>query len=263
MELRYPRFIHSELMTHRVFSRNSASSRAVPIKRMIDAVREHPAMPIFWGRNQSGMAARQEIEPDVRAVAEREWRTALNNAVATAERLSQSDVNLHKQLVNRILEPFAWMTTIVTATEWANFFTQRCHPDAQPELANLATTMLAALRASVPQPVAYDEWHLPLIQTDERVLPLEDRKKISVARCARVSYLTHDGTRDHARDLELYEKLVGGGANGHWSPFEHVATPEPSARAFFANFRGWRQLRSYFPAENVQTFPDERATVSA
>ncbi|MEO6991558.1 MAG: FAD-dependent thymidylate synthase [Candidatus Baltobacteraceae bacterium] len=262
MELRYPRFIHSEVMTHRVFSRNSASSRAVPIKKMIATVREHPAMPIFWGRNQSGMAAREEIEPDVRALAEREWRSALESAIATAEKLSDSDVNLHKQLVNRILEPFAWMTTIVTATEWANFFTQRCHPDAQPELAHLAALMLAEFRGSRSQAVPSGDWHLPLIQSDEGGLILEDRKKISVARCARVSYLTHDGRRDPARDLDLYEKLLGGGANGHWSPFEHVAAPQADGDVFFANFRGWRQLRSFFLAENVRTFPDERAMVS-
>ena len=133
MEVRYPRFIHSEMMTHRVFSRNAASSRAVPIKKMIAAVREEPAMPIFWGKNQSGMAAREEIVGDARVRAETEWRRALDNALETAEQLSSSEVDLHKQLVNRILEPFAWITVIITATEWANFFTQRLHADAQPE----------------------------------------------------------------------------------------------------------------------------------
>ena len=262
MELRYPRFIHSEFMTHRVFSRNAASSRAIPIKKMIAAVRDEPAMPIFWGRNQSGMSAREELEPQAREIAEREWRAALANALATAERLSDSDVNLHKQLVNRILEPFAWITVIVTGTEWSNFFTQRCHEDAQPEIAHLARMMLAALRTSIPRPVAAGEWHLPLIQDDERALEPESLRKISVARCARVSYLTHDGSRDPAKDLDLYEKLLGGGANGHWSPFEHVATPE-RADAFFANVRGWRQYRSYFAAENAQTFPDEAPSRSA
>jgi thymidylate synthase ThyX len=262
MELRYPRFIHSELMTHRVFSRNAASSRAIPIKKMIAAVREEPAMPVFWGRNQSGMSAREEVGPQARDVAEREWRAALANALTTAERLSDSDINLHKQLVNRILEPFAWITVIVTATEWANFFTQRCHEDAQPEIAHLARLMLAAFRTSVPRPVAAGDWHLPLIQDDERALDVDSLRKVSVARCARISYLTHDGARDPAKDLDLYEKLVGGGANGHWSPFEHVATPE-SSDAFFANFRGWRQFRSFFAAENALTFPDEQPFRSA
>jgi thymidylate synthase ThyX len=263
MEVRYPRFIHSEFLTHRVFSRNAGSSRALPIKKMIAAVREEPAMPIFWGRNQPGMSARQEIDDAARAVAETEWRKALGNALATAERLSESDIDLHKQLVNRILEPFAWITVIVTATEWSNFFTQRCHPDAQPEIKHLADLMLAAFRGSVPRPVALGEWHMPLIQDDERSLDVELLRKLSVARCARVSYLTHEGSRDHAKDLELFERLLGGGANGHWSPFEHVATPLDSGDRFVANLRGWKQFRKLFAAENALTLPDETPALSA
>jgi thymidylate synthase ThyX len=260
MEVRYPRFIHSEVMTHRIMSRNAQSSRALPIKKMIAAVREEPAMPIFWGRNQPGMSARQEIDDAARSVADAEWRKALHNALATAERLSESDVDLHKQLVNRILEPFAWITVIITATEWSNFFTQRCHPDAQPEIKRLADLMLAAFRDSVPHPVELGQWHLPLIQEDERPLDVELRKRLSVARCARVSYLTHEGGRDHAKDLELFERLLGGGANGHWSPFEHVATPLERPDEFVANFRGWKQFRKFFAEENARSFPDEVAT---
>ncbi|HEY0395309.1 MAG TPA: FAD-dependent thymidylate synthase [Candidatus Elarobacter sp.] len=258
MEVRYPRFIHSELLTHRTLSRNAGSSRALPIRKMIDAVREEPAMPLWWGKNQSGMQARAEIDAAARELAEREWRRALEDALAHAERLASNDINLHKQLVNRILEPFAWITVIVTATEWANFFAQRTHEDAQPELKHIAELMLAAYRASRPAPVETGEWHTPLIQSDEEAtLPLELRLKLSVARCARVSYLSHFGTRDHAKDLELYERLLGGGANGHWSPFEHVATPLPSAGAASGNFRGWKQYRKLFAQENVLTLPDE------
>ncbi|MDB5043118.1 MAG: FAD-dependent thymidylate synthase [Candidatus Eremiobacteraeota bacterium] len=258
MEVRYPRFIHSEALTHRVFSRNSASSRAIPIKKMIDAVRNDPAMPIWWGRNQSGMQAMQEIDPSARAAAESEWRRALDDALAHAERLTAPDINLHKQLVNRILEPFAWITVIITATEWANFFTQRTHEDAQPELKHIADLMLAAYRASTPRPLGVGDWHTPLILGDEEAaLPVEDRLKISVARCARVSYLSHDGTRDHAKDIELYERLVGGGANGHWSPFEHVATPLADGAEWSGNFRGWEQYRKRFAQEHASSFPDE------
>jgi hypothetical protein len=258
MEARYPRFIHSELLTHRVFSRNSSSSRAVPIRKMIDAVRTDPAMPVWWGRNQAGMQALEEIGGDARALAQAEWRRALEDALAHAERLAASDVNLHKQLVNRILEPFAWITVIITATEWANFFTQRTHEDAQPELKHLATMMLEAYRAAEPRALGLGEWHTPLILPDEETaLPLEQRLRISVARSARVSYLTHDGSRDYAKDLELYEKLVGGGANGHWSPFEHVATPLASAGEWSGNFRGWQQYRKRFALEHASAFPDE------
>lgn len=258
MEARYPRFIHSEVLTHRNFSRNSSSSRAVPIRKMIDGVRSDPAMPVWWGRNQSGMQARQEIDEPTRALAEAEWQLALDDALRHAERLASSDINLHKQLVNRILEPFAWITVIITATEWANFFTQRTHEDAQPELKHIADLMLERYRDSSPRPLGLGEWHTPLILPDEEsALPAGDRLKISVARCARVSYLSHDGTRDHAKDIELYEKLVGGGANGHWSPFEHIATPLSDAAEWSGNFRGWQQYRKRFAQEHASTFPDE------
>ena len=258
MEVRYPRFIHSEALTHRVFSRNSSSSRAVPIKKMIEAVRNDPVLPIWWGRNQSGMQAMQEIDESSRALAETEWRRALDDALAHAERLSSSEINLHKQLVNRILEPFSWITVIITATEWSNFFTQRTHEDAQPELKHIAEMMLEAYRGSTPRPLGIGEWHTPLILAEEEaVLRLEDRLKISVARSARVSYLTHDGSRDYEKDLELYDRLLGGGSNGHWSPFEHVATPAPEGTTWSGNFRGWEQYRKRFAQEHVATFPDE------
>jgi thymidylate synthase ThyX len=258
MEARYPRFIHAELLTHRNFSRNSSSSRAVPIRKMIEAVQRDPAMPVWWGRNQSGMQALEQIDEPTRALAEAEWKLALEDALRHAERLASSDINLHKQLVNRILEPFAWITVIITATEWSNFFTQRTHEDAQPELKHIADLMLERYRESSPRALALGEWHTPLILPDEEsALPVDDRLKISVARCARVSYLSHDGARDRAKDIELYEKLVGGGANGHWSPFEHIATPLSDASEWSGNFRGWEQYRKRFAQEHASTFPDE------
>jgi len=258
MEAHYPRFIHAEMLTHRNFSRNSGSSRAIPIRKMIDSVRSDPAMPVSWGRNQSGMQAREQIDEPTRALAEAEWQLALEDALRHAERLASSDINLHKQLVNRILEPFAWITVIITATEWSNFFTQRTHEDAQPELRHIADLMLERYRESTPRALALGEWHTPLILPEEEsALPVGDRLKISVARCARVSYLSHDGTRDHAKDIELYEKLVGGGANGHWSPFEHIATPLSDASEWSGNFRGWEQYRKRFAQEHASTFPDE------
>jgi len=258
MEVRYPRFIHSELMTHRVFSRNAASSRAVPIKKMIEAVRGEPAMPRWWGRNQSGMQAFERLDAAAQALAEAEWRHALDDALRHAERLASSEINLHKQLVNRILEPFSWITVIVSATEWSNFFVQRTHADAQPELQHVAEMMLDAYRRSTPRVLAFGDWHTPLIAPEEEeMLPLGERLKISVARSARVSYLSHEGRRDLVKDLELYERLVAGGANGHWSPFEHVATPLPDAHAWSGNFRGWEQFRKRFPQEHASALPDD------
>jgi thymidylate synthase ThyX len=259
MEVRYPRFIHSEMMTHRVFSRNAASSRAIPIKKMIAAVRDEPALPVYWGRNQTGMSAREEVPPEVVERAKAEWMLALEDALRHAETLADKEIDLHKQLVNRLLEPFAWITVIITATDWANFFTQRCHPDAQPEIKHIADLMLGAYRASIPLPVDAGRWHTPLIQDDERDLPDDALCKLSVARCARVSYLTHDGRRDREKDLELYARLVEGGANGHWSPFEHVATPAADPAAHSANFVGWEQFRKRFPQEHAVTFPDAYA----
>jgi thymidylate synthase ThyX len=260
MEVRYPRFIHSEMMTHRAFSRNAASSRAIPIKKMIAAVREEPAMPIYWGRNQSGMSAREAVAPEIEERARREWHAALADALRHAEILSDAEIDLHKQLVNRLLEPFAWITVIITATDWANFFTQRCHADAQPEIKHIADRMLAEYQASTPVPLAAGRWHVPLVQDDERNAPDEVLCKLSVARCARVSYLTHDGRRDPERDLELYDRLLGGGANGHWSPFEHVATPAAGADVRSGNFTGWEQYRKRFSGEHAATFPDAYAT---
>jgi thymidylate synthase ThyX len=250
----YHNFVADGFIVHN--SRNAASSRAIPIRKMIEAVRDEPAMPLWWGRNQSGMQANVEVGDAAQELARAEWRRALEDALGHAERLAAPDINLHKQLVNRILEPFAWITVIVTATEWANFFTQRTHEDAQPELKHIAQLMLEEYRASEPRPLEIGEWHSPLILPDEAaVLSLQERLQISVARCARVSYLSHDGTRDRAKDVELYEKLVGGGANGHWSPFEHVATPLASAQSWSGNFRGWEQFRKRFPQEHASTLP--------
>jgi thymidylate synthase ThyX len=146
---------------------------------------------------------------------------------------------VHKQELNRLLEPFLWHTVIVSATEWENFFELRCAPNAQPEIRAAALLMLEAMNASVPQALDYGQWHTPLLQFDENALDLETRRRVSAARCARVSYLTHEGIREIERDLELYERLRG---DRHLSPFEHVATPAPDG-AFHANFRGWLQMR--------------------
>ncbi|HTD38959.1 MAG TPA: FAD-dependent thymidylate synthase [Candidatus Limnocylindrales bacterium] len=252
----YSNFVADGFIVHN--SRNAASSRAIPVRKMIDAVRAEPAMPLWWGKNQSGMQAQVEVGDEARRRAMAEWQKALQDALAHADRLGSSDINLHKQLVNRILEPFAWITVIISATEWANFFTQRTHEDAQPEIKRIAEMMLDSYRSSTPRPLATGEWHTPLIQADEEAsLPVEERLKVSVARSARVSYLSHAGTRDISKDIELYEKLVGGGANGHWSPFEHVATPLASASEWSGNFRGWEQYRKRFPQEHASTFPDE------
>lgn len=250
-ELTYPRFVHAELMTHRVFSRNSSSSRAIPIEKMMAKVREDPALPVWWGANQPGMQARAELEPAAQAEAQRLWLEARDHMLVYAERLHQT--GLHKQLVNRILEPWMFITVLVSGTTFSNWFHLRNHPDAQPEIAWVAKAMWQQYQDATPRAVPEGGWHLPFVTDEERMgCDLATLKQISTGRCARVSYLTHDGKRDLQKDIELHDRLCAGpltGEPGHWSPFEHVAralaTPDPSG-----NFTGWWQYRKEFPAEH-------------
>lgn len=245
----YPRFIHSEVMTHRSFSRNAASSRAIPVKKMVDAIKENPAMPVFWGKNQKGMQAAEELDDAGKAIAQVTWLQARDAAVQFAEQMLDNDV--HKQIANRLLEPFAHMTTLITATDYANFFNLRAHPDAQPEFQELAYVMLEAYVDSVPQKLKQDEWHLPFAdQYIESGLTPEQLLKISTARAARVSYLNFEGNIDHEKDYALHDSLL---ANGHMSPFEHAAQATTSNK-YFGNFKGWLQYRKLIPDENKLIF---------
>jgi thymidylate synthase ThyX len=237
LEVTFPRFVLAEFNTHRVFSKNSASSRAIPTSKLIERVQNDPAMPLEWGKNKPGMSASDVLADDTAQEARRIWLRARDEAVAHAKQLLELEV--HKQELNRLLEPFLWHTVIVSATEWQNFFELRCAPNAQPEIRAVALLMREAMASSVPQKLDYGQWHTPLLQPDENTLELEIRRRVSAARCARVSYLTHEGTREIERDLELYERLR---SDRHLSPFEHVATPAPDDE-FHANFRGWTQLR--------------------
>lgn len=232
-----PRFVLAEFNTHRMFSRNSASSRAIPTSKMIERAQSDPVMPVEWGRNQKGMSASERLTEEEEEEAKRAWLDARDAAVDRAQRLQH--LRVHKQIVNRVLEPYLWHTVIVTATEWDNFFELRCSPNAQPEIREAAVHMREAMDASTPTPVSEGGWHLPFVQPDERSLDVETRKRIAVARCARVSYLTHEGKREIEKDLELFERLK---RDHHLSPFEHVATPTDD-KAFHANFRGWVQMR--------------------
>ncbi|HEY3674974.1 MAG TPA: FAD-dependent thymidylate synthase [Candidatus Tumulicola sp.] len=237
LEVTFPRFVLAEFNTHRVFSRNSASSRAIPTNKLIQRVLDEPAVPLEWGRNRPGMMADEQLEHEDGIEAERIWLEARDAAVRLARELLE--LKVHKQQLNRMLEPFVWHTVIVTSTEWDNFFELRCAPQAQPEIRAAAVRMREALGESLPSPIGIGEWHLPLVQDDERSLNFETLKKISAARCARVSYLTHDGIREIEKDLDLCARLRD---DKHLSPFEHVATPSVDSD-FHANFRGWVQMR--------------------
>jgi hypothetical protein len=263
--LTYPRFIHSEFMTHRKMSKNSASSRALPIQKNIDSISNFPAMPIEWGTAKPGMQAGEETKH--KDLAQKIWLEASKEMVLAAQKLAgivsvnengeivpdnspdAIKLNIHKQVTNRILEPFMWMTVICTATDYDNFFALRCHPDAQPEIQKLANMMKEAYDNSTPLELNDGEWHTPFIQEDEKTLDVDIKKKIAVARSARVSYLTHDGKRNIEKDLELYDRLIGGSGTGHWSPFEHVAIA-CAEKISSGNFDGFIQFRKLFDNEN-------------
>jgi thymidylate synthase ThyX len=273
LEVTFPRIVLAEFNTHRVFSRNSASSRAIPVVKQIARILEDPYVPGEFGANQPGMQAAAPLTGAKHAAAREEWLRARDHAAAHVLRLVAHPgvcgpdagveelraavaglagqpvgadwLNVHKQLANRLLEPFMWHTLIVSATEWSNFFHLRAHPDAQPEIREVAELMRAVVAGSAPRELGEDEWHLPLMFETDTDLSEEERVKVSVGRCARVSYLTHDGRRDPAADLTLHDRLL---ESGHLSPFEHVARPEPRGE-WCGNFHGWRQYRKDLPAE--------------
>lgn len=237
----YPRFIHSEMMTHRVFSRNASSSRAIPVKKTIDMVVTRMAEPVHWGQNQPGMQAREELQGWKRAAARLVWRTTGHIAVLGARLMAA--LGAHKQIVNRMIEPWSHITVVISSTEWDNFFALRDHKDADPTIQVVARCMRVAMDASRPRTLQAGEWHLPFLSPLENLSPQHDMlKRLSAARCARTSYLTHDKQRpDRAQDYKLFDRLAGA-APQHLSPTEHQATPSGDT-AFHANFRGWKQFR--------------------
>lgn len=230
MEVVFPRFILAEFNTHRMLSRNSASSRAIPVKRRVAQVREAPFVPDAFLQNKAGMQA-DTIEVALSRDARIQWEGAAADACAAAERLAVLDV--HKQWANRLIEPFAWHTVVVTATEWANYFALRISPYAQPEIVKVSTLMRDALAASTPTPLEHGEWHLPYtteqdieaildVTPPERVRADVEKAlvKISVARCAAVSYERQNADKPLADLYERHDMLRGA---GHMSPFEHQA----------------------------------------
>lgn len=255
-ELTYPRFVHAQLMTHRLFSRNAASSRAIPTKRLLERIEDDPAMPLHWGRNQRGMQAREELDAHTRNHAEDLWILARDSAVHYAREMAT--LGVHKQIVNRLVEPWMFITVIVSATEFDNWYHLRTE-DAQPEIAWVAGEMAKQAEESEPEILLPGDWHLPLVETRDWMSdlfveryelpeddPMMELVKISTARCARVSYLTHDGKRDIEADIALHDRLR---ASGHWSPFEHAAMAMATDYRY-GNFFGFKQYRKFFTDEH-------------
>jgi hypothetical protein len=330
----YPRCIHSELLTHRMFARNSASSRAIPWKRkgkeklkikdmpkgalpigngihgeislnpddiyeyyvpncMYTMIMTDPFVPTFLGKEQKGMQSGDELEDADREQAIKLWLEARNEAVSYADRLY--NLNLHKSLCNRITEPWMWITVIITATEWNNFTRLRVHPAAEKHFNHIAKMIIAEIEKSTPRRLEDGNWHLPYLTTmadnpdfnlwggeeglkiqnalqDYRIeIELDNpaysgkswgeigtlvRKKISAARCARVSYLTHDGIRDWSADLKLFSTLIER-TDGviHASPLEHVNQATKYPELWSGCMNGWKQFRKEYALENVPGAP--------
>ena len=265
MVVTFPRYILAEFNTHRVFSKNTASSRAIPVSKFIKQVEEDPVLPTFWGKNQSGMKAVVELSnlDIVKAICV--WSKAKSQMIDAAKQLQVLDV--HKQITNRLLEPWFYVTVLVTSTEWNNFFKLRCSNDSQPEMKKIADMMLKALSESIAQPLYYGQWHIPFGENCFN-LSLKEKLKVATARAARVSYVNFNGEIDSVKDLLLHDDLK---SSGHWSPFEHCAQalrPLSFLERVFAgikfifgskkcilnrdtgNFRGWLQYRKTFSGES-------------
>jgi len=275
LELKYHRYIHAEFMTHRVFSRNASSSRAVPVKRVLDNINNEPATPVHWGKNKAGMEADGEQDTPVFIMGkeyspQEAWELAGKDKAIFADAFNKA--GYHKQVVNRLTESHQFIKVVVTATEWDNFFGLRIAPDAQPEIQELANCMRSAMNFSTPErPVngmmnknnSDPYTHLPYLQDAdyERYyngdVTLDQLCAVSSGRCARVSYLNHDKSQpDYLSDIKLHDDLA---AVRHMSPFEHVAklmlNNDPDVPPIGAthrdlegnwwsgNFKGWTQYR--------------------
>jgi thymidylate synthase ThyX len=242
--LEYPRFIHSELMTHRAFSRNASSSRAIPLKRQVELLKKNIAFPLKFHKNKPGMQAGEPLEQDAEFRAKFFWEQACNNAIKSAEKINELvPEGVHKQYLNRLLEPFAHISVVVTATDYENFFELRHHKDAQPEIFELARQMKECYTKSQPQRLVEGQWHLPFITEEDGTLETCEQIQKSVACCARVSYKNHDKTDPTIeQNKTLYNRLVNNNPP-HLSPTEHQAMSIDDATVRSGNFNGWIQYR--------------------
>jgi thymidylate synthase ThyX len=274
LQLRYPRMIHSEVMTHRLFSRNASSSRAVPIKKVISGIEADPAVPL-WTLNEPGMSGKF-ADAAVSEKATKVWLDALKEVTKHVEQLI--DLGIHKQDANRLLEPFSHISVVLSSTEWDHFMNVRPKPDAQPVMQELAVHIRNALLSSKPASKDFWKetsqnqlasawnncWHLPYVNPSEleelanpSVQVLEAARQlanipnveqilpclVSASRCARVSYLNHEGERDLVKDITLACRLL---TSCHWSALEHQATPRPDLGSRTSNFRKpWHQFRTH------------------
>ena len=247
-EICLPKVILAEFNTHRVFSRNFSSSRAIPVKKL---TQQDSFKPLYWGKNQAGMQASTEEIENI-SEAEKIWQDAIDYCKNASEKLA--DLGLHKQWSNRLNDWHTMTKGIVTSSYWDNFFELRSHPDAQPEIKMLSDMMLNKYNSSTQKILQYGDYHLPYTLPEEReTLNIETLAKCSAARCARVSYLTHDNEKPSIeKDLELYTRLVGSEPI-HASPTEHQAVAGLSCNN--GNFNSnWGQFRKFIETKNESEF---------
>jgi thymidylate synthase ThyX len=276
----FPRIVLAEFNTHRMFSRNSASSRAIPFKEMVERCEDTPFVPIKFQKDHSGMQGTEYFEGEQEKQMRDCWLQARHGAVENAKKLHRQ--NLTKQLCNRGLETYMWHTVIVSATEFENFFALRAHPAAEIHIAALADKMLEQYNLSSPIILQPGEWHIPFSQNidDKRLIDAlyeinqdkllltnktlnQAKMEVAIARCARLSYFNFEGKDDYLADLKLTNRLS---KLGHWSPFEHVAKAmsldEQTTMSLWhrewqeigvsGNFRGFEQYRKMFENENLK-----------
>lgn len=268
IEVTMPRIVLAEYNTHRVFSRNTASSRAIKSERLIKAIEENPFIPEKFPANKAGMQATEWLEGDAHIEAEAQWLYARDNALRTVKKFET--LGVHKQIANRLLEPFMWVTNVTSATEWNNFFLQRVDKElalsgswehyrevndrrenpfpAQYEIQKIAYLMVNAFKYSNPKLLKMGEWHLPYVKEEEKELfSQEDLIMLSGGRCGKISFLNHGETNTPETDIGIAKNRMV--ANKHWSPVEHPATPLETAD-FCGNFRGWKQQRKFYAGES-------------
>ena len=292
IEVEFPRPYLAEFNTHTRFSRNSASSRAIPVWKRLLAILERPYVPNSFGTNKAGMLAGEILSNSDQEKAVANWLVGRDIAVIQAfflaggfneitgtsnkagkeregldlcakvdglikkysfdKHLFNQDRGMHKQHANRVLEPYAYHTVLVTSSYWRNFFGLRASTKAQPEAQDFGIVIAQCMMNSTPAKLEIGQWHMPYIRDDDKS---EEPDQLILARAssgksARTSYLTHDGIRALVKDLELADDLT---SSGHMSPFQHPARPKEDGDPI--NSHGnyspvWTQLRKLMYSED-------------
>jgi hypothetical protein len=280
LHCRYPRMVHGEVMTHRAFSRNGRSSRAVPVLTLLQ---EEPYLPEFL-TNKSGMVGGEPLTGEALEEANALWLGLAAETKRVVGRLNE--LKVHKQHANRPLEWFGYIDVLITSTDWSNWNALRDEDGAQPEIIQLAKRIKSAMRRSKPDRLMPGDWHLPYIEDkdynavdemfgdacmgcifnsdyctckEETAKAFEVLKKISVARCARLTIKPFDGDGSIEKELKRYNLLMVS-KPVHASPAEHIATPDelvnPAVEEWkfgheHGNFYGWRQFRKMIPSNTI------------